>query len=485
MENKQCQYPRGKGLGGSHITNEMVYARGNRQNYYNWLNLGLKGWSYDDILYYFKKTEHDDTNDPKHNYMYHGFDGLLHINYTEPLSKNYDEFIEACKQIGLEETDINGASQIGVQRVPLTIKNNKRQMGGNAFIHPVLGQKNLKLVLNAFVTELLIRGRFVNGVKFVKDRKTHIAMASKEVLLCAGAINSPQILMLSGIGPKDELEKHNIPVRNHLPVGKYLKDHPAFLGFYVRTNQAYPNLTLADNLQRYMNSETPFTSPLYTQNIAFANTRVPGENPPDIELITSNPPLSVPSQQFFNLDDIAYEAFRKYNKLTDFLIYIVSMNPVSNGYVKLQSGSPIDQPLINPGYLTDANGVDIDTLFNGIQLALNLTRTDAMRSINATVVSNFPRCEHLKSDVENSDNKEYWYCAIEQSTTTLFHPCCTTRMDVSPRNSVVDSEFRVHNMRKLRVCDAGAMPEITAGHLLAPVTMMAEKLADMLIKQYC
>lgn len=313
MKNRQCIYPRGKGLGGSHIINSLVYVRGNKVDYDDWVKQGNTGWSYQEVLEYFKKSENDVTNDTKHNAKYHGNKGLYHINYTHPFYLNYQELLDASKQCGLEDIDINGYSQMGIQKIPYTIKNNARQTGGSAYIQSALNRKNLKVVLDAFVTELIMDGNAVHGAKYIKNKKYYVASATKEVLLCAGAINSPQLLMLNGIGPKEELEKHNIEVKNDLPVGKHLTDHPAYIGFYMRTNQSFPNLTLADYLKRYLQGSIPLTNSLGGQHVAFINTKSPGQNPPNIEFCTSNPPMSVPPQKAVNFDEETYEPFKNYN----------------------------------------------------------------------------------------------------------------------------------------------------------------------------
>lgn len=481
MVNQQCEYPRGKGLGGSHIINEMAYVRGNREDYDRWSKMGNKGWSYDEVLYYLKKSEHDNTNDKLHSSRYHGYDGLLHINYSYPYSLNYEQFFEAAKLRGLKETDINGRSQLGIQKsIPITTKNNKRQTAGNAFVQPVLQRKNLIVILRAFVTELIIEGNKINGVKFAKDQQLHFVTASKEVLLCAGAVNSPQILMLSGIGPKDELEKHNITVKNDLPVGKYLTDHPAYFGLLINTNQTYPNRTLADNLKGYLKGHYPFTTTLGSKHIAFFNTRSRLEKSPNIEITTSNQPMSVPSQRFFNIKNDTYKLLSEVNPLTHFTVYVILLKPKSRGSVKLKSSSPVDHLLIDPAYFSDSNNEDIKVVYEGIQFVQDIINTKPMKSINAIVAAHSHACEPLKS----VSTMHYWHCAIKEFSAPLYHPCSTTRMGVSPAYSVVDSEFRVHNMENIRICDAGAMPEITSGHLLAPVMMMAEKLSDILKQQY-
>lgn len=482
MRNHQCSYPRGKALGGSHLLSGMIYARGNKADYDGWAaKLGDPSWSYESLLPYFKKIEHDATKNPLHTAQYHGFDGLLYVNYSLPNSLNYEQIMQASAELGLFETDVNGGSQVGIEKISWMTKNNVRETGGNIYIKPILDRNNLRLELEAFVTEIIIDGDTATGVRFIKDNKLYSAKASKEVILSAGSINSPQILMLSGIGPQEELQRLDIEVKNDLPVGKYLSDHPCFIGLYVRTKEVYPNLTLAEYLERYLRGYTPFTNLFGGEHIGFLNTRFPGINPPNIEFISVNPPMSIPSQQFFNFDDQTFKWISGFNPLTDFAMYIINIKPKSRGWVRLQSKSPRSFPLINPGFLTDEDNDDIQVLYEGIQFVVNMMNTETMRAIDATVFSNSPRCEHLKEISE----MDYWYCAIGQHTNTIFHPTGTTKMGVSPLYSVVDSEFRVHRMKRLRVCDAGAMPDIVSGHPIAAVMVMGERLGDILKNRYC
>ncbi|XP_023027366.2 glucose dehydrogenase [FAD, quinone] isoform X2 [Leptinotarsa decemlineata] len=484
MVNKQCKFSRGKVLGGSGVLNVMVYHRASPSDYDSWENLGIDGWSYEEILPYFIKSERIQIAD--YDRGYHGTQGPLHVNYTAPRTSLSEPFFKACEEKGLKRIDYNGKNTVGVSRMQFTINFNKRDDGAHAFLDPIIDKRsNLKVLLNAFVTKILLNNSTAKGVEFMKDYKKYTAKAKMEVIVSSGSINTPQLLMLSGIGPKEELTKHKIEVKNDLPVGRFLKDHPMFINMIFRSNNIAPNRTLRENLKRYVRGETPLTNALGVENVAFINTKTPGRGPPDIELIITPPPLGVPDKSlsylFLNLDEYFSEVYEGYNPLTDFCIYIVLLNPKSVGSVTLQSKNPIDFPVIDLNYFSDPNNEDIETMYRGIKYALSLMNTKAFRDINATFIGNQLGCR----DVErNGSEKEYWTCAIKHFTSTIYHPMSTTRMGRSSKDSVVNSKCLVHRTQNLRVVDAGVIPDIIRGHPNAPTFMIAEKVSDDIKKYY-
>uniref|UniRef100_A0A6P7FMC2 Glucose dehydrogenase [FAD, quinone]-like n=1 Tax=Diabrotica virgifera virgifera TaxID=50390 RepID=A0A6P7FMC2_DIAVI len=479
MVNKQCVYPTGKGLGGTSIIGDSVYARGNRADLDEWESLGLDGWGYEDLLPYYKKTEKIEIEDYEKDY--HGTDGLLRVNYTYPNPLDYDAYLEASQLSGLKSLDYNGKNQIGISKFQWTVAFNTKVTAGNAFLTPILDtQTNLEVVLNAFVTNINFSDLKATGVQFVKDGKKYRATASKEVILSAGPINSPQLLMLSGVGPKNELEELGIKVVKDLPVGVELVDHPVYVGLYIRTNLTADPGTVKSNLEGWTKGLGYYTTVFSADNIAFINTKNPGVEPPNAEILTINNPTSVPPATFYNLNDNYTTLFSTFNTLTDFLVYCINLQPKSRGWLKLKSNNPADFPLINPAYLSDANDEDIQVLYESIQFVLNLTKSEPLQAINATVVAQAPDCEYLREESE----KEYWYCAIRSLTSTLYHPSTTTKMGTSESNSVVDVNMKVHGISNLRVVDAGSMPKLVRGHPLAVIWAMAEKIADAIKEKY-
>ncbi|KAG5872192.1 hypothetical protein JTB14_026243 [Gonioctena quinquepunctata] len=478
MREKKCTYPRGEALGGSGVINIMIYARGSPTDFDTWARLGNKGWSFGEVLPYFKKSEL--VNLANYDHQYHGTEGLLHVNVTAPPSVISVPFLRACEERGLKQVDYNGKEHLGVSRIQYNINFNKRDNGAHAFIDPIMHSRlNLNITINAPVTRISLDGRVARGVEFIKDGRRYIAKSRREVISSAGSINSPQLLMLSGIGPRDVLRKFHIEVKNELPVGKNLKDHPMLLNLVFRSNRTAPFKTLKDNLRAYIRGETPLTNSIGCEYIGFINTKTPGQGIPDIEFILSSPPLGILSdpEVYYNVNNGFAEVFRNYNTLTDFSLFVILLNPKSTGWVSLQSDSPLDFPIINNNFLSDDENNDIETMYQGVKFLLSLTETEAFRSINATYIGNQLGCEEYR---KRRADREYWYCAIRNITTSVFHPVGTTRMGRTPKNSVVDSHCLVHNMDNLRVVDAGVMPEIIRGHTNAPTFMIAEKISECL-----
>ncbi|CAG9858253.1 unnamed protein product [Phyllotreta striolata] len=480
MVNKTCMFNTGKGLGGSGILGAMIYTRGNREDFDGWASSGLTSWSYQNVLPYFKKSERIQT--PDYDEGFHGTQGPLCVNYTAPDSLTYGNFLESCKLAGLKNIDYNGRHQVGVSRAPMTIDFNKRLSGGSAFVLPVINTtSNLNVTLHAFVTKLRFSGNAVTGVEFVKDKKRYLVKAKKEVILSGGAVNTPQLLLLSGVGPKEDLEKLGIPVVKNLPVGQRLVDHPAFAALYIRTNVTTPMRSVPEYLKGWTEGQTPFTRVFDSDSIAFINTKKPGFEPADIELLTTTAPFSVPPGSTYNLNKIYSDSFLKYNTLTDFLVYVILVAPKSQGNIKLQSNKPEDFPLVNPQYFTDANGEDIEAVYEGIKFVHNLVEQPPLKSIGARVVTESPSCEHLK---KSQLDKDYWYCTIQHISTPVYEPSGTTRMGLNPDDSVVNENLKVHGFDNLRVVDAGVMPSIVRGYMLGSVYMIAEKAADLIKEEY-
>uniref|UniRef100_W4VSH8 Putative GMC oxidoreductase n=1 Tax=Phaedon cochleariae TaxID=80249 RepID=W4VSH8_PHACE len=480
MQNQQCDYTRGKVLGGSSGTNALVYARGSYADFDGWQALGNSGWSYQDVLPYFKKSEHIDISG--YDVGYHGVGGPLHVNYTVPQSIIADTFIEACRQKGLEEVDYNGRNQMGVSKIQFNINFNKRVSASRALIDPIKGsRKNLNIKLNTLVVKILVKDTVAYGVEYIEAGKRYIVKAKKEVLLSAGSINSPQLLLLSGLGPKAELSKLGIRVKNNLPaVGKHLKDHPFYINLFFRTNLTAMNPTLRENLHRYLMGEAPLTRYNGLELIAFINTTNHTQSPPDIEYILTPPPLNLPPHIYNTNDDYSH-VFQGYNTTTDFTTGVILLKPKSEGSVSLRTNSMLEFPLIDVRYFSDPEGRDIETMYQGIKYFLSFTETPAFKKINATLISTHPGCEELK---KNPVDRDYWYCAIRHATSTAYHPVGTTRMGNSLQNSVVNNECIVHNMKKLRVVDAGVLPDIVRGHTNAVTNMIAEKISDVIKTHY-
>ncbi|CAG9818103.1 unnamed protein product [Phaedon cochleariae] len=474
MINTSCSAPRGKVLGGTSVINGKMFVRGNEEDFNLWETMGNAGWSYDDILQYFIKYEnyHIFNADP----LYHGTTGPLDVGYTEPTIIT-DTYINAMRELGYPWVDFNGKNQIGSSQVVLTIKGNKVSTGGRAFIDPIISRPNLNVTLNAFVIKVMITNgtKRAHGVRFIKDGEIYEVGASREVVLSAGTYNSPQLLMLSGIGPRSELTRHNISLIEDLPVGSYLQDHPLFIGLVFKTNQSLFNESFDEMMLGYLNSQRPFTTSFNLDSMGFLNVNDSKNTVPDIQhMVMGSPGFNLLIDKIRNLNDETIAAYIKdYNPNTDLIMMTALLHPKSKGSVTLRSNNPRDFPIINPNYLSDRQGSDIDTLYNGIKHTLKLLDTKAFMSINASLISVVAGCDQYPQF-----SRDYWYCAIRHLTTTGYHPVGTTRMGHSRHNSVVTNELMVHGMENLRVVDAGVMPEIISGNIMAATYMIAEKIAD-------
>ncbi|KAJ8949751.1 hypothetical protein NQ318_005074 [Aromia moschata] len=468
-----CEFPRGKVLGGSSTINGKFYARGHRVDYDNWERLGNDGWSFKEILPYFIKSENSHISDGDPGY--HGKGGYLDVSYIEPTIFT-QLYLNAMKDLGYETIDYNGRKHIGASRIQFTINGTKIASGGRAFIQPVICRNNLNVTFNAFVTKLLINNndKSAYGVQFTKDGKIYTVNASKEVILSAGAVNTPQILMVSGIGPKEELDKIEVDTLLDLPVGRYMQDHPFFTGINVRTNVTLFNESLPNLISAYLRGHRPLTSPANMDTTGFFNVNDRNSTFPDIQHIVFVPP-AIGRQAHVNTSYVQKDI----NKYSDVLLGIILLHPKSRGSITLKSKNPIDFPNADYNFFTDPEEIDISTMYKGILETLRLLETAPFKSVNATYIPYVKICTEFPEQ-----SKEYWYCAIRYLTSTIYHPVGTTKMGISPRNSVVSSKLVVHGMKKLRIVDAGVMPEIPSANTMAPTYMIAEKAADLIKNCY-
>lgn len=473
MKKRKCITPRGKVLGGSSTINAKMYVRGNKKDFELWNNLGNKGWSYKKVLPYFIKSENSTIRNRDHGY--HGTNGLLHVQYAEP-SEFTSSILCGERELGMPIADYNGQSQIGVSPVQFTID------GTRAFINTIKRRRrNVNITLRAFVTKVVISRKKLaaRGVEFIKDRKKYRVWARKEVIISAGTYNSPQILMLSGIGPKKQLQKHNIKPLHYLPVGYRLQEHPAFLGFFIRTNKTIPKKSLKESIRSYLRGHRPLTTPMNLDSVVFTNLNSTGASS-DIETFFIVPPgFGDRLGPIFNFNSKITKSIKKnYDSTRDLIVVIVLLRPKSKGKVTLKSKNPKDFPIIDFKLFTDSRNIDIDTMYQGIRKTFELLETSAFKALNATFIPIDAGCGHF-----HMSSKTYWHCMIKHMTATLHHPIGTTRMGTSSRTSVVSNHLKVHGIAKLRVIDAGVMPSMPSGNTNAVVYMIAEKAAD-LIKRY-
>lgn len=451
----------GRTLGGSSSINGFNYTRGQAQDYDDWSALGNPGWSYAEILPYFKRTERRvGTHDPK----YRGSDGLLPITDCDWRHPLCDAFIESAAQMGLpSHIDYNAGSQYGAGYYQRWIYRGRRYSAAKAFLKPARSRNNLEIRTNAHVTKLEFDGKRAVGLRFQTspDSPIHAMKARREVILCAGAANTPKLLQLSGIGPSDLLKENGIAVFHELPgVGENFHDH-----FMVRSvvkvkgietlNQTARGIKLLGQILKWATGRPSLMAISPSVSFAFASSR-PEITRPDLQFHFS--PGSYAAGIAGKLDDFAGMTLGFYQ-----------LRPESSGYVRLRSSHPFDLPLIQPNYLSDP--VDRQVVVDGLRMARKLLHASPLAPY--CEVDDFPPASAV-SDEELLD------CARQRGG-TAWHFMGTCRMGKSPAHgAVVDAQLRVHGLEGLRVVDASVIPLMTSGNTGAPTMMIAEKAADMI-----
>jgi len=451
LNNRRVFWPRGKVLGGSSSINAMIYSRANRHDHNRWKELGLEGWSYDDILPYYKKSEHNE----RWSNEYHGQQGELNIADLRCINPLTHKFVEAAQQAGIPPNqDFNGAEQEGVGYFQVTQKEGKRHSAAAAFLKPALPRANLTVKTGAHVTRLLFDKHKAVGVEFIQNGKTEQVRAEREIILSGGAINSPQILMLSGIGPADHLREMNIPVIADLPgVGQNLQDHP-LIGVEYQCNQPI-SLYKADNLKNILNYLIFKKGPL-TSNVAEAGAFIKtqsGLDAPDIELIFA--------PTFY------MESGLKNPELHGFSIGIVLQHPESRGEIRLRSNDPFAAPAIQPNYFAAES--DMVTTVEGVKVARQI--------FSQKIFDQFRGREWWPGEEARDDQDLAEH--VRQTSETLYHPIGTCRIGTD-KMAVVDGSLKVHGLDGLRVVDAAIIPFEATGHPNAPLLAYAEKAAELI-----
>jgi choline dehydrogenase len=453
LNDRRLYWPRGKVLGGSSSINAMIYTRGHPYDYDHWQALGNTGWSFADVLPYFKKAEHQERGAS----AYHGVGGPLNVTdlrCTNPLSH---AFIAAGVELGLcHNDDFNGPVQEGVGWFQVTQKAGKRHSTATAYLKPARHRRNLTICTQAHVGRVCFEQRRAVGVLIMENGRPRHVRAAREVLLCAGAVNSPHVLMLSGIGRAEHLQRLGIAVVMDLPgVGQNLQDH---LGVAVAYSSTKPMMMASagtvGNLVRYLLfSQGPLTS-----NVAEAGG-----------FVKTNPKVLTPDLQLFFAP--AYYLNHGFGRPQGhaFTVVAASLHPQSRGSVTLACSDPFEPPVIHPHYLSQA--ADLQTLLAGLRLCRRVTHTTAFAPFRGPELA---PGSAVQSDAALSTS-------IRHTAETCYHPVGTCKMGSDPL-AVVDPALRVHGVDGLRVVDASIMPTIVGGTTNAPTIMIAEKVAE-LIKQ--
>ncbi|XP_037515456.1 glucose dehydrogenase [FAD, quinone] [Rhipicephalus sanguineus] len=485
LRDQKPVWTQGKVLGGSSVLNFMIYNRGNRRDYDTWAAGGATGWSYDEVLPYFKKSE-DNTNASYVANGFHGTGGELTVSSAQYHSYVLDAFLKAGQEMGYKIVDSNAGEQTGFCPNQFTMRGKERWSTSKAFVIPVAGERpNLHISLFSMATRVLFEGKRAVGVTFLKDGAEQTALAAREVILSAGVANSPKLLMLSGVGPKDHLKELKIPVLADLPVGSELQDHVIVGGIGVHLRDPYnPGVSgVRAALDYYRYNTGAWTLPAGAEAIAFVKTKYANasDDYPDVEIMLIGvPPSSAFVETYLTGQGLKQEVYDQYYKPfrgePSFQMIPMVMRPKSRGFVKLRSADPLDDPVIDPRYYSHPD--DVDVIVEGLKVCKQIADSEAFRAHGGKFWTvPFPGCEQ---HVQFSD--EYWRCLALSFASTAAHPAGTCRMGSDPL-AVVDPRLRVRGgVTGLRVVDASVIPDMLSGHLNAPVVMIAEKAADMILE---
>jgi choline dehydrogenase-like flavoprotein len=450
---KRMYVPRGKSLGGSSSMNAMLYVRGRPLDYDLWERQGAPGWGWDDVLPYFKRSE----NNARGASEFHGVGGPVEVGEQRSPRRISRDLLQASVAAGIPQIpDYNGPEQDGVSPFQVFQKDGRRWSAADAYLKPVMKRPNLQVITGALVQGLVLDGDRVTGVRYRKGRSgEQVASASREVLLSAGAIGSPQILLLSGIGDPDELREVGVTPRHTLPgVGRNLQDHP-FLGaiFEVSDTDTLYQADKPKHLAEWaLRRSGKLTSTVAEVN-AFVRTR-PGLPAADIQ-------FHMGAAYYENHGEETYEGHCV-------VIAPVLVSPKARGRVWLRSSDPADKPRMVTNSLSDPE--DLQSLVAGMKLAREIAAQEPLAS---KVVRELKPGPSVVDDQELEDD-------IRERLMLIYHPVGTCRMSDTAEDAVVDAELRVHGLRGLRVVDASVMPVITGGNTNAPTMMIAERAADLI-----
>ncbi len=455
--NRRMLWPRGKVLGGSSSINGLLYVRGQAQDFDHWRQLGNTGWSWDDVLPFFRRSEGAiDPADP----ALHGTDGPLTVSPITERHELCEAYIRSARELGIPETtDFNGADQEGVGYYHTTSRNGLRMSAAKAFLKPAMKRPNLRVLTRALASRVTLDGRRATGVDAVIAGKPAHIKAAREVILCGGAINSPQLLMLSGIGPAEHLHDHGIAVAHDLRgVGQNLQDHYQTRIAYRCTKPITVNDIMGSTsqmakvgLQFLLQRRGPLTISAGQVGI-FTRTR---------------PELETPDIQFHFIVFSADRPAEGLHKFPGFTQNVCQLRPESRGEIRLASPDPKTHPSIHPNYL--ATDLDRRTMVEG----LKLSRKIASRAAIAAYIAG----EYLPGEAVQTDDELLTYARTYGGT--IYHPCGTAKMGQDAM-AVVDAQLRVHGIAGLRVADASIMPSLVSGNTNAACIMIGEKAADLI-----
>ena len=448
--------PRGKGLGGSSAINAMVYIRGHRWDYDHWASLGNTGWSYADVLPYFKRSE----NNAEFDGEYHGKSGPLRVNKLRTGNPVQQTFLQAAQEAQFRvREDFNAEDHEGIGIYQVTQDNGERWSAARAYVHPHIGNRsNLRVETLAQATKILFEGKRAVGVEYMQGKEKKTIRARREVILSSGAFQSPQLLQLSGVGDSKQLAEHGIASVHHLPgVGANLQDHPDFIFGYTSDSPDFFGTSLKGiprlirGIGQYRRERRgPITSN-FAECGGFLKTR---------------PDLEVPDIQLHFGMAMVDDHGRKRHMGTGFSCHVCLLRPESRGTVGLNSADPLAAPRIDPNFLGEE--ADLEAMVAGFKTTRRLMETPSLRSLQ--------KKDMFTADVKTDDDIRV---ILRNRVDTVYHPVGTCKMGLDAM-AVVDPKLKVHGLEGLRVVDASIMPTLIGGNTNAPTIMIGEKAADMI-----
>ncbi|BFZ09698.1 hypothetical protein BsWGS_12737 [Bradybaena similaris] len=470
---------RGKILGGTSNVNEMMYLRGLPRDYDKWSENGATGWAFKDVFPFFLKSENNENADFVKT-GYHQMGGLLKVGRSKTHSLT-NFLLRSGKEMGYKIIDINGADTEGIVEVQSTLNKGVRQSASSAFLYPVLFRENLHVMVDTLITKILIDDNRAVGVVFTRNSTEVVVRARREVILSAGVVGSAQLLMLSGIGPKDHLGSLKIPVVADLPVGNNLQDRVMF-DYPVAIAQ--PITITPERLQSFWEQvkyrlvgKGIYASPNGVEVALFTNTdQNKNTKWPDLQLQFRGVLSNASYEQMFGYSNKTISELSERSKFKDgFSCYSILLRPSSKGTLRLSNTNPRHQPLIDPNYLEKDE--DVEVLLSGIKLCKSILDTPSMKHIGAKYADIPARsCQTFMFDSD-----DYWRCLIRARAQPAFSPVGTCKMgNVQDQTTVVDPQLRVKGIKNLRVVDASIAPFITSGGTHIPTIMIAEKASHLI-----
>ena len=461
MEHRKGFQPRGKTLGGSSSINAMLYVRGHRWDYDHWSELGNEGWSYDEVLPYFKKAEHNEEFDDE----FHGQKGPLNVSKIRHQNTPTDDFVKTGSELFGFNDDFNGAEQEGVGYYQTTQKDGKRCSAAKAYLVPALERENLTVMTDTNVNKILFEKKRAVGVECIdKDGKVIIVNANKEVILSSGAFGSPQILLRSGIGPLAEIVKHDIEHIHELPgVGKNLQDHIDYLSVHKYNSIELIGFSLKSIFYKFPLEIIKYIFAkvgLFTSTVAEAGGFIKTNNEKDI-----------PDIQLHFAPAMVIDHGRTSVWGHGLSCHVCLLRPKSRGEVTLKSSDPFEDPLIDPKFLSHPD--DVADLVEGYKKMMTI--------LNKSPVSKYTS-SHVQRPIDLNDNEDIEQ-AIREEADTVYHPVGTCKMG-SDEMAVVNHNLEVHGIEGLRVVDASIMPTLIGGNTNAPTIMIGEKASDIILEHW-